>query len=233
MHANATTSAPTMRPHAEGGFSIFEVLIGATILAVALLGHTASIFSEHRLSEGERARSTAILAAEQFLERLRSDDEWPTLYNRLHTLRALSAGAPGGSVKAVLREDWFSPEALLAAYEMGSADHAFLQDGSLVYPPTVYYDDFVSPTGLHSLHFLVEVPAAPLNTDLTGAPVLREDLALDAFAMPADLNGDGSIDDAAHDTDYLAIPIVVHIRFSHSDGKFEEFRISSWLWGYR
>ena len=40
----------------ESGFSIFEVLIGATILAVALLGHTASIFSEHKMSEAERAR---------------------------------------------------------------------------------------------------------------------------------------------------------------------------------
>ena len=223
----------TDRPHGEGGFSIFEVLIGATILAVALLGHTASIFSEHRLSEGERARSIAVLAAEQFLERMRSDDEWASQYGRLNTLRALSRLAPTGDLKSVPTETWFDQEALLAAYELASGDHAFLEDGRLVFPPQVYYDDFVSPSGLHGFHVLVDVPAAPLGADLTGPPVLREDLFVDAFALPADLNGDGTIDDEAHDSDYMAIPIRVSVRFSHSDGKFEEFKIGAWLWGYR
>ena len=230
MHSPHESPPHSDARHAEAGFSIFEVLIGATILAVALLGHTASIFSEHRMSEGERARSTALLATEQFLERMRSDDDWAGLYDRLNTLRAVSAG---GTLDAISLKAWYDAESVFAVNQLARKDHATLEDGRIVYPPTVYYEDFVAPSGLQSFHVLVEVPAAALNSDLTGTPVLREDLSLSTFGMPADLNGDGVIDDQSHNDDYLAIPIRVSIRFSHSDGKFEELTFGSWLWGYR
>ena len=221
-----------IRPHsgAEAGFSIFEVLIGATILAVALLGHTASIFSEHKMSEAERARSTALLATEQFLERMRSDDDWLGLYGRLNTLRDVSET---GSLQSFSMKSWYDAESIFAVSEEARNDHATLKDGRLVFPPQVYYEDFVAPSSLHEFHVVVDVPAAVLSGDTSNTPVLREDISLPNFGMPADLNGDGAIDDGSHNDDYLAIPIRVSIRFSHSDGKFEELTFGSWLWGYR
>jgi hypothetical protein len=103
----------------------------------------------------------------------------------------------------------------------------------VAFPPQVYYSDFVAPSGLLGFHVLVEVPAASLNNDLLGPPRLREDLPLARFGLPADLSGDGAIDDGAHDADYQAIPIIVTLRWVHSNGAFEELRVSSWLWGYR
>lgn len=217
--------------------SILEVLIGASILAIALLGHTASIFSEHSLSQSQRARSTAMLAGEQFMERMRSDDDWIGLYGRLNTVRAIAilagGGTEGDTLKSVAAQPWFSSEAVLSVAQFAKTDHAYLQDGRVAFPPEVYYSDFVAPSGLLGFHVHVDVPAAPLNVDPTGPPVLREDLALTRFGLPGDLDGDSAVDDASHNDDYQAIPIVVTLRWTHSTGAFEELRIASWLWGYR
>ena len=85
------------RPRQQAGFSMIELLIGGSVLAVALLGHTASIFSEHRLSESERARSTALLAAEQFMECMRSDDDYAGLFNRVNALQEMSQRTPAAA----------------------------------------------------------------------------------------------------------------------------------------
>jgi len=228
---------PARRSAREGGFTILEIMIAASVLAIALLGHTASIFSEHKLSESQRARSTALLAAEQFMERLRSDDDWVGLYGRLNTLREIAILAGGGTapdtLKSVPTQPWFDQAAVLSAYDFAKTDHAYLQDGRVVYAPQVYYSDFVRPSGLLSLHVLVDVPAAPLLSDPTGPPVLREDLPLTKFGLAADLDGDGAIDDASRNDDYQAIPIIVNVRWTHSNNSTEELRIASWLWGYR
>ena len=192
--------------HTQGGFSVLEVLIAASLLAIALLGHTASVFSEHRLSSAERARSTALMAAEQFMERLRSDDDWTTLYSRLLVLDQLAL-KPGGTV--------------------------FLEDNRRAFPPQAYYDDFVTPSGLNSLHVLVAVPSAPAAGATAGEIALREDVPLAQFALPSDLDGDGVMDDQPHDGDYRILPVVVYVRWTADGAAPVELRVSSWLWGSR
>ncbi len=208
-HAMTQCSTPPLNRSSgrEQGFSILEVLIAGALLATALLGHTASIFSEQKMSTAQRARSSALLASEQFMERMRSDDDWVGLYDRLRTL-ALLAQTPGGTVH--------------------------LDDGRRVYPATDYYDDFVLPAGLRELHILVDVPAVPeAGGAVPPVMVLREDVPLAAFGLPTDLNGDGVIDDATHDADYRVLPLVVTVRWQAPGAPSEELRISTWLWGQR
>lgn len=190
---------------AQAGFSVFEVLIGASILAVALLGHTASLFSEQKLSVAERARSAALQAGEQFMERLRSDDDFAGLYGRLLAIQE----PPGGTAPS---------------------NHVVLRDATFAYPPQVFQPDFVVPTGIESLHVAVRVPAAPTAG---GPSVFREDLHLANLGLPADVNGDGMIDDQDHADDYRVIPVHVTLRWTTTSAAVEEVSMSSWLWGYR
>lgn len=250
-------------PRSQSGFSLLEVLIGASILAIAVLGHSASIFSEQQLSREERARSTAMLATEQFMERLRSDDDFAGLFARLNTFQELSrrssdaaqlwvsemvsgyadAGtlyAEDGSISAEANEtiysSWSYAETNLLAVDQldsTSADFVNLRDGRRAFNPSVFYDDFIVPTGLRALHVAVEVPTAPSGGDVAAGTVLREDLPLARFGLPADLNGDGVIDDASHTDDYRAFPVIVTFHWSSPSGADEELRLSTWVWGYR
>lgn len=206
MRRDPTTPAARPTGSPEQGFSLIEVVVGVAILAIALLGHTASIFSEHRLSKDERARSAALEACEQFMERLRSDDDWVALYSRCRTLEALAAN-PGGD--------------------------AYLLDGRRVFVPQVYYADFITPRALSSLHVLVDVPQAPLDAAPSGPAVLREDVVDPAFGLPQDLNGDGLLDGEDHAGDYLLLPVVARFRWTHPGEAPEEMRVACWLWGSR
>lgn len=192
----------------EGGFSLLEVLIAAAVIGIAVLGHTASLFSEQKLSASQQSRSAALLAADQFMERMRSDDDWAGMYSRFRTL-ALAASKPGPGVR--------------------------LDDGRLAYPVADYYDDFTVPAGIRELHILVDVPAVPEASAGAAEPalVLREDAVLADFSLPADLDGDGLIDDAAHDDNYRVLPVVVTLRWQALGSPTEELELSSWLWGQR
>jgi hypothetical protein len=180
--------------------------VAAALLSIALLGHTASIFSEHKLSTAEQARSAALLASEQFMERLRSDDDFAGLYARLEELD-LQAQQPGGKVH--------------------------LEDNRRAFTPQTYYPDFVTPRGLSGFYVLVDVPSAPVPGSLTGERVLREDVPQQRFGLPSDLDGSGAIDDKPHDADYRALPVVVTFRWTALDEAPSEFHVSTWLWGYR
>ncbi len=246
----------------QAGFTVLEMLIGGSVLAVALLGHTASIFSEHRLSEGERARSTAILAAEQFMETMRSDDDYAGLFNRLNNLQELSRrssqAAYGwfselitgygetddvyndeGGVNEDTHDDLYAiwtytrNTLLVEDFESTSTDFVSLRDGRRAFAPKTYYDEFVTPRALRSFHVAVEVPAAPLTDTPYDGAVLREDIPLQRFGLPADLNGDGYIDDASHVDDHRALPVIVTFRWTTAAGATEEMRLSTWLWGTR
>ena len=247
----------------QAGFSMLEVLIGASILAIAVLGHTASIFSEQQLSREERARSTAMLATEQFMERMRADDDFAGLFTRLNTLQELSRRSPeaaklwvqemidgyadagtlydeGGGYTAEANEtiyaSWSYAESNLLVVdklESTTADFVHLRDGRRAFHPSVYYDDFLVPEGIRSFHVSVEVPAAPANGDAAAGTVLREDLPLSRFGLPADLDGDGKIDDQSHTDDYRAFPVIVTFHWSSPAGADEELRLSTWIWGYR
>ena len=119
----------------QGGFTLLEVLIGTVVIAIALMGHMASAFSEYKMARGEQARSEALHVARQFVERMRSDDDWAGLYDRLRALQLL-ADSPG---------------------TFGDR----LEDGRRAWPPHHYYPDFVLPTWLDSMVLLVDVPFDP------------------------------------------------------------------------
>ena len=100
------------RSGSQAGFSLIEVLIGSSVLAIALLGHGASLFSEQKLSQEERTRSAALLTMDQFMERMRSDTDFDTLYVRLLTLQELSARSP------IAGFEWY--EEVAYAYQTGA-----------------------------------------------------------------------------------------------------------------
>lgn len=72
------------------GFSLLEVLVALSILALGLLAHASNSFSGQRLTQSEARRGTAIQTLRRFLERMRSDVAFATLYDRCRTLYDLA-----------------------------------------------------------------------------------------------------------------------------------------------
>lgn len=195
------------RRDAQAGFSLIETLIGLTLLSIALLAQASSVFGEHRLSTEEQYRREALHAAQQLLERLRSDEDWAGLWARLWTLEEAAATPDPGATT--------------------------LDDGRRAYAPQSYYADFTLTGLLRDVWVLIEVPAAPLDLDPTGPAVLREDLANPALGLPADLNGDGTVDGDARDADYAVLPLRVILRWTPPGEASRELRIATWLRGNR
>ena len=187
------------------GFTLLEVLVAAGILSVALLGIIATTLGENRFVREETVRSGVLDVVQRFTEKLRADDDWVGLYDRLRGLEASVA-------------------------TLGEKD-ALLQDGRRSYPPTAYFSDFVLPRELDTMTVLVSVPSAA-DKD-TGVQVLREDINSGRFDLPADLNGDGTVDDAAHNGDYSVLPLHVTFRWVASGEYPQEMRMGLWLRGER
>ncbi len=108
-----------------------EVLLAVGLLATALFAHVGSVIEHHALAREEAARSRAILDQRQFLERLRADPEWRTLYTRLRTLQEQA--------------------------ELGGVGGVPLEDGRVAWPATTYVGEF---EGQAELSVLVDVPFA-------------------------------------------------------------------------
>jgi hypothetical protein len=172
-----------------------------------VLTQVSSTLAEQRLLKEQRARRTCLQAMRQFVERLRSDDAWSTLYARLHA-QALLARTPG-------------------------LDATLLDDGREAFPPSAYYADYVAAPGTEGARVLVEVPAAPLATDPLGPEVLREDVAQPVFGLPADLNGDGTIDGASRNADYAVLPLLVTWRWAPVGEAARDEHVVLWLRGNR
>ncbi len=191
-------------PRPEAGFGLIESLIGVSILAMAMLGYISTTLSHQRLAEDAASRTQVHQVAREFLERMRGDPEWSTLYERVRALQIQS------SVAGLSGER--------------------LDDGRLGFPPAEYYPDMVVPRTLESLVLLVDVPHAP---DEEGIKVLREDVTAPEFGLPADLNGDGKIDDEARDEDYVALPVIVTVRWTPNGESARQMRLSTGLRGER
>ncbi|MHC5012591.1 MAG: hypothetical protein ACYTG6_16865 [Planctomycetota bacterium] len=63
--------------------------------------------------------------------------------------------------------------------------------------------------------------------------MLREDVVAPEFGLPADLNGDGRIDDQPRDDDCIALPVIVTFQWTPPGESPREFRVSSGLRGNR
>jgi hypothetical protein len=119
---------------AQAGVSLIEILVAATVVAISLLAHAATTLGGHRLTKSDEGRSIAIQATRQFLERMRSDEDWASLYTRMRVLEAQARAQGRDAV-----------------------------DGLLL-PPTAYYADYIVPAGISSVGVLVTVPdSAPVG----------------------------------------------------------------------
>ena len=193
------------------------------------------------------------------MERMRSDDDFPGLFSRLNNLQEISRRSPtaakawldemvegyaeadllyaaDGAVNDTVYSSWsFAQSNLLVVedFEATKSDFVNLRDGRRAFVPTAYYDDFTLPAGVRDFHVAVEVPSAPAGGDVAAGTTLREDLPLPRFGLPADLNGDGKIDDLSHAEDYSTVPVIVTFHWTSSLGAEEEMRLSTWIWGYR
>ncbi|MDJ0520567.1 MAG: hypothetical protein QNJ90_00685 [Planctomycetota bacterium] len=120
--------ARPVRRH-DSGFGFVEVMVGGAILAVAMLAYGSSMMSHRGLASEQTERSEAMISAQQFMERLRADDDWAGLYARCRLRLALSQTAIGSVPK--------------------------LADGRRAWEPTVYFPGFQSRG---EIHVLIDVP---------------------------------------------------------------------------
>ena len=194
----------------QGGFTLPEVMVGLLVLALGLLVQVTTTMGEYRLSRDGRHRSQALHAADQVLQRLRSDEDWPGLYERLRVLRD-DASVPGTLAPSEVR----------------------LGDGRRAYVPQAYYPDFAPPPLMQSLHVLIDVPSASLDGAPSQEAVLREDVTEGKFGLPADLDLDGKLDGPARDADHLVLPVRIHLYWELPGEGAQELAIPAWIRGSR
>jgi uncharacterized membrane protein YbhN (UPF0104 family) len=199
--ASRTTSSLRRR---RAGFALVDALIATAILLVAALGHVSSVVWQHRMNRTTEEGSVAVETLARFVDRLRADADWATLYSRLRTLSQESTGAS-------------------AASSLGA-------DPALVcHSATTYYSDFTVPSALPGAKFLVQVP----STLVDGVAALRENAVLSRYGLPYDLNADGTVDGASRDDDYATLPVVVRIRWQRAGQDAQELVMATWLRGER
>ena len=191
----------------SAGFGLLEVLMSVSVLAVALLGHLSVSWSANQLATQQRLRSQGLRHAEQFIERLRADDDWPTLLARIDA-KLIEAVTPTTSPLAQR-----------------------LQDGRLCFPVTDYYSSFHDPMGADHFAVLIDVPG---TRAMDGAPLeLRESAVEPRYSLPSDLNGDGIVDTDVRNFDYIALPIIVYFRYREPGHPEVELEVHTWLRGQR
>lgn len=179
---------------------MIEVLVSTIFLSIALLGYAASAVRHQIASTDLAERGVALLTLERFVERMRADTDWTGLYGRL---RPLSVETAGDATLSNLGVD-----TSLAAQA-----------------PTAYYADFTTPSRLGTVRILVQVP----STTVAGVPALRENTSAPKYGLPADLNGDGAIDGNSRNADYVVLPVVVHLRWTHTGRDAQEVVVPTWL----
>ena len=79
-------AAPRRPRRSERGMALIEVFLVVAILGMALLSHAASSVGGFNLMRSEASHSQALETTRHFIERLRTDPDWETLYARLAAL---------------------------------------------------------------------------------------------------------------------------------------------------
>jgi len=98
------------RLRGQRGVAVIEAFLFVTILGTALLWHAASNLSGYRLMRAEGSHGTAIETLRHFVERLRTDPDFKTLYARL---AARIPGAPAlGHPPSAYYADFVPPPSL-------------------------------------------------------------------------------------------------------------------------
>ena len=185
---------------------MLEVLIGLTILAVAVMTQVSSIFGYHQLARDMRCHSRGADVARRILVEIQSDEDWPGLYDRLANLRL--AAAFGGRAR--------------------------LNDGTHTLPATSYAPDLDLPPDMHDVGVVVDTPPRTASTShAEWWPSLRENRNLPEFGLPADLNADGKITGGSRSNDYVILPVRARVRWTGTSGQTGEVSITSWLRGRR
>lgn len=183
---------------------LFEVLLATTILVTGLLAFIASIGSAQKLGRTVEENAVALATCEKLMERLRADTSWGTIYSRLR-IRSVESTADTGLT-------WLKTDRTL-----------------MTQLPSAYFSGFTVPASLGTVTVLVQVPRNIIN----GVPGLRENMIAPRYGLPSDLNGDGVIDDKLRDTDYLALPIVIRVRWVRKGRPAQEVVMATWLRGER
>jgi prepilin-type N-terminal cleavage/methylation domain-containing protein len=197
---------PTRQPasHGEAGFSFIEVLIATVVLAVSVLVYVQCIATQSKLNRAIEEKAAAVVTLGRFVERLRADTSWATLYARLRPLSAESTDDKTLSdigVDTTLR----------------------------TWPVASYYSDLGIPAALGRVTFLVQVPA----TEIAGVAALRENATAPRYGLPHDLNGDGVIDALARNDDHAVLPVVVRLRWERAGQQSREVVMATLLRGER
>jgi type II secretory pathway pseudopilin PulG len=75
-----------LRPRrGQRGITLLETMIATAIASAALLFHAAGTLAGHRLTKAEETRSVALQSVREFVERMRADDDWGSIYSRFHS----------------------------------------------------------------------------------------------------------------------------------------------------
>jgi hypothetical protein len=128
-------------------------------------------------------------------------------------------------------EDFSGLLARIQAYQVvAGAGAVALEDGRNGYPAATYSPGFLAPTTLGTFLVRVEVP---LRGSEGAGYDLREDANEPSYDLPADLNGDGTIDDASHDLDYRALPVSLTFQWTAPGHAPATLRLWTWLRGDR
>lgn len=95
----------------SAGFTLVEVMVAATVLAIGLLGGGASLLAAHRASHEAQLRTRAAALASDLLERVRANAAAAGGYALRFDEDAAAAGAPCAVDTPCSRESW-------AAYDL-------------------------------------------------------------------------------------------------------------------
>ena len=107
-HRSSPSGPPRARQH---GIALIEIFLAVVFMGMALLWHAASTVSGQQLMRAEASHGTALATVRAFLERLRADEEWATLYERLAALQE-GPVAPMGHDPSLYYDDFEAPSTL-------------------------------------------------------------------------------------------------------------------------